>query len=91
MLNKILISALVLAGFVSADKAFRFEDINFKEANFTQLLDHTKGSSDTRTFQQRYFYADDFFDKDNGPVFLYICGEGTCTPPSDRGYPMMVA
>ena len=45
---------------------------------------------DTRTYQQRYWYNDKFFDKDNGPIFLYICGEWTCTPPDTQMFPMIV-
>jgi hypothetical protein len=63
---------------------------NFIEANFTQLVDHFAEPPDPRTFNQRYFYNDTFWDKTIGPVFLFICGEGRCNPPTKRGYPMQV-
>ena len=46
--------------------------------------------TDTRTYQQRYWYNSQFWDKEAGPVFLYICGEWTCTPPDEQMFPMMV-
>ena len=42
---------------------------------FTQRLDHFDDSN-TKTWQQRYFYNDKFFRKPDGPVFLSIGGEG---------------
>ena len=47
---------------------------------FEQRLDHFK-SSDLRTWNQRYFVNDTFFNrKGNGPVFLMIGGEGAASP-----------
>ena len=89
MLNKILISTALIASQVSAK--FLLDDSDFTEANFTQTIDHfpptPPSSNDQDTYPQRYFVTDKFFDKEKGPVFLYICGEGTCRPPSDRGFP----
>lgn len=47
---------------------------------------------DSRTYKQRYWVNDKFYAGKNaqGPVFLYICGEWTCTPPDEQMYPMMV-
>jgi hypothetical protein len=56
---------------------------------FTQQIDHTN-FKDKRTFQQRYWVNDNYWDNKTGPVFLYICGEGTCSPPKDRAYPYQV-
>ena len=56
---------------------------------FDQILDHSNESDDT-TYKQRYWKNDKFFDKDNGPVFLYICGEWTCSPPDEQMFPMIV-
>ena len=30
------------------------------------------------------------WDSKLGPIFLYICGEGTCRPPEERGFPYQV-
>lgn len=46
---------------------------------FTQRLDHFDDSN-TKTWQQRYFYNDKFFRKPDGPVFLSIGGEGEANP-----------
>jgi pimeloyl-ACP methyl ester carboxylesterase len=62
---------------------------DWQVANFTQKIDHFT-PADTRTYNQRYFMNDSFWDNKNGPVFLFICGEGRCKPPTTRGYPMQV-
>jgi len=62
---------------------------DFTVLNFTQTLDHFT-PDDKRTFNQRYFYNDSFWDNKNGPCFLFICGEARCNPPTKRGYPMQV-
>ena len=49
---------------------------------FENKIDHFD-DNDERTYNQRYWVNDKFFDKDNGIVFLYICGEWTCTPPDE--------
>jgi len=33
---------------------------------------------------------DKYWDNKTGPIFLYICGEGTCRPPTERSYPFQV-
>ena len=38
--------------------------------------------SDQTTWKQRYFVNDTFWDKQNGPVFLLLGGEG----PADPGW-----
>jgi len=44
---------------------------------FNQTLDHFNPADNT-TFQQRYFVTDQYWDRQNGQVILYICGEGPC-------------
>lgn len=51
---------------------------DFKIGYFTQKLDHFN-YQDWRTYDQRYFINDKYWDKENGPVFVYICGEYTCS------------
>ena len=46
---------------------------------FTQRLDHFDDSN-TKTWQQRYFYNGNFHSNSNGPVFLMIGGEGEANP-----------
>ena len=56
---------------------------------FENKIDHFNAENEA-TYKQRYWYNDKFFDKSTGPVFLYICGEWTCTPPDTQMFPMMV-
>ena len=56
---------------------------DFETLQFDNQIDHFN-KSDERTFKQRFWHNDKFFDAENqGPVFLYICGEWTCTPPDE--------
>lgn len=48
-----------------------------KQAWFTQIVDHYNYQS-SQTYQQRYWYIDNYFNPNVGPIFLYICGEYTC-------------
>jgi len=60
------------------------------EQNFTNKVNHFDIRSSELTYQQRYWVNDTYFDKAEGPVFLYICGEWTCSPESIDSYPFMV-
>ena len=44
-----------------------------------QKLDHSDGG-DSRTWRQRYWVNDTFWDRQNGPVFLMIGGESEASP-----------
>lgn len=55
------------------------EQTAFPAYLFTQKLDHFD-SKETRTFQQRYYVNDGYWDL-SGPVFLYINGEGPVYGP----------
>ena len=49
--------------------------------DFTSKLDNWNDTS--KEFALRYWENNSTWDKQNhGPVFLYICGEWTCAPPS---------
>jgi lysosomal Pro-X carboxypeptidase len=50
---------------------------------FNQTVDHFDHLNQD-TYLQRYFHDDQFFNEQEGPVFLYVCGEGTCYP--SEGY-----
>ena len=58
----------------------------FQALNFTQKLNHND-FFDNRNFTQRYWVNDQYWNNQTGPIFVYICGESTCRPPSERGYP----
>jgi len=53
------------------------------------MVDHLS-YIDKRTYQQRYWINDQYWDQASGPVFIYICGEYTCSVPEERLYPFMV-
>ena len=59
------------------------EPAGFRQAWFPNLVDHFN-PRDNSTYQQRYWYNKEHFDKRSGPVFLYICGEYTCSVPETR-------
>jgi hypothetical protein len=65
-------------------------EANFTMYNFTQKLDHFNFTLRNLNFTQRYWVNDNYFENKTGPVFLYICGEGTCRPPTERAYPFQV-
>ena len=86
--------ALVVAPALASDSEPRQWNLKVSMDDYTthyfeNKLDHFNGH-DERTYQQRFWYNDQHFDKEAGPVFLYICGEWTCTPPDTQMFPMMV-
>lgn len=54
---------------------------------FTQRLDHFDMQNDA-TFQQRYWVNTQYWSAENGggPLFLYLCGEWTCSNQSPNSY-----
>ena len=44
-----------------------------------QILDHFNTSSVNVTWKQRYWINDSYWNKESGPVFLMIGGEGEAT------------
>ncbi len=64
---------------------------DYTASTIDNQLDHFN-DEDERTYKQRYWSNDKFYSgrAAQGPVFLYICGEWTCTPPDEQMYPMMV-
>ena len=57
------------------------------EQNFTNRVNHFDIRSSELTYQQRYWVNDTYWNETEGPVFLYICGEWTCSPESTDSYP----
>lgn len=49
-----------------------------KQYWFKQILDHYDYKSST-LWDQRYWVIDSYFNPNVGPVFLFICGEYTCS------------
>lgn len=46
---------------------------------FTQRVDHFADDAANATYQQRYYEVNSFWRKPDGPVILYIGGEGALT------------
>ncbi len=64
---------------------------DFSEKSFVNNIDHFETSPDNKlTYSQRYWVNSQFFSEQSGPVFLYLCGEWTCSPPDTKMYPFMV-
>ncbi|CAI2362492.1 unnamed protein product [Moneuplotes crassus] len=57
---------------------------------YEQRLDHFNPQKEG-TFQQRYYDIDQYWDPETGPLFLYICGEGTCRQPADNSFVVNLA
>jgi hypothetical protein len=85
----ILGAALALCGIAAAKEYVEMRVEDFMSGNFIQQVDHFN-FKDHRTFSQRYWSNDQFWDNKTGPIFVYICGEGTCRPPTERSYPFQV-
>ena len=63
---------------------------DFTEATVEQPLDHYN-RQEKRKFSMRYWKNDKYVKEDGeGPIFLYICGEYTCSIREDRLFPFMV-
>ena len=45
-----------------------------------QKLDHLNTAHGSKTWKQRYFVNSTWWDKQNGPVFLMLGGEGPANP-----------
>eukprot|EP00105_Crassostrea_gigas_P020096 XP_011438787.1 PREDICTED: lysosomal Pro-X carboxypeptidase-like [Crassostrea gigas] len=57
---------------------FSTSDYNYKTEYLTQKVDHF-GFVNQDTYQQRYLIADQYWDPNGGPIFLYTGNEGDIT------------
>lgn len=57
---------------------------------YTQRLDHFNPQVN-QTWKQRFYDIDQYWDAKTGPLFLYICGEGTCRKPADNSFVVNMA
>ena len=91
-MNKVIMTACAAFTMeVAARRKLQAVSMNdFSEFTFTNKIDHTDRSPIYGIYQQRYWTNDEFYDSQNGPVFLYLCGEWTCSPPDTSMYPFMV-
>ena len=64
-------------------------DYNITSHSHISRIDHFSRSS--ANYTQRYFRLNDYFAEADGPVFLYPCGEYTCSVNMDRLFPVQLA
>lgn len=62
----------------------------FTESYHQNLINHFD-ATDLKTYNQRYFTSEKYFDKVNGPIFVYVCGEWTCEIPTTKSFPYQLA
>lgn len=60
----------------------------FTEKKFKQKVDHFN-FLDESVYFQRFWTSEQYWD-DEGPIFIYICGEYRCSVPDTRLFPFMV-
>jgi len=77
---------LSISGIAAAKVYDELKEEAITALNFTQKLNHFD-FFDNRTFIQRHWFNGQYWNNQTGPIFVYICGESTCRPPSERGYP----
>lgn len=83
-------NALTFLGREPQDWKIKVSMADYDTFYFDNRLDHFN-EADSRSYKQRYWYNDNFFKKGgDSPVFLYLCGEWTCSPPDEQMFPMMV-
>lgn len=88
--------ATLAATAVARTNLQRVSMADFNTHTFTNKVNHSSYAplaeykDYPETYQQRYWMNDQFWDKTSGPVFVYICGEWTCSPPDTSMYPFMV-
>lgn len=57
---------------------------------FDQIVDHFSYLP-PKFWKQRYYVNDAYFSDTNGPIILYICGEGICNGVSDQSWTNSIA
>lgn len=64
--------------------------VNQQVQYFDQIIDHFTYLN-PQFWKQRYFVTDTYFNKQHGPVILYICGEGICNGVADQSWTTTIA
>jgi hypothetical protein len=84
------ITALILAAVTSTQELPTIDDADFTMSKYANKIDHFN-YQDNRTYQQRYWVNDKYWtsEDEDGPFFLYLCGEWRCDVPSSK-YPFML-
>ncbi|CAI2367735.1 unnamed protein product [Moneuplotes crassus] len=95
---KITLVAILLLSIVSARlhlSEIQEERLNARQPNrdwlwYEQRLDHFNPQN-KGTFKQKYYDISHYWDPKEGPLFLYICGEGTCRQPAENSFVVNLA
>ena len=88
-MRSIIFGAALVTATIAGDLPTVYEE-DFVEGWFDNKLDHFNYQS-TATYKQRYWSNDVYCtDKFSCPIFIYICGEYTCSVPAFRFYPFMI-
>src|SRR4051794_31968680 len=74
----LIIGITILPFLINGLSSFHRARSSKDELWYTQQLDHFN-PADNQTWQQRYFVNDQYWKQD-GPVFIFIAGEGAANP-----------
>ena len=88
------VSGVVLALLLVAVSRAQFEPLNYTQTQLWfdgQIINHQAPLQNASTFRQRYWVIEDFYDPKTGPIFLYICGEWSCTGAGTNSWPVYLA
>lgn len=90
-LASIAIAALLNVVLGSVESLPQVSVADFEEKIKKSPIDHYN-YQDHRAYKQRYWINSKYFNEEDkhAPIFLYICGEYTCSIREDRLYPFMV-
>ena len=88
-MRSIIFGAALVTATIAGDLPTVYEE-DFVEGWFDNKLDHFNYQS-IATYKQRYWSNDVYCThKLSCPIFIYICGEYTCSVPAFRFYPFMI-
>ena len=89
-MQKTFIAALLATVVFAANDLPTVNEADFTEHRFDNKVDHFNYQS-TNTYKQRYWQNNVYCqDTATCPIFVYICGEYTCSVPAFRFYPFMI-
>jgi len=88
----LLATAISALSYDFTDLGGKLPNVNvadFVQSTMKSPIDHFDFQSHAH-YDQRIWTNDKYFDEEKGPMFVYICGEYTCSIRDDRLYPFMV-
>ena len=89
-MQKTFYAALLTTVAFAANDLPTVNEADFTEHWFDNKVDHCNYQSN-HTYKQRYWQNNVYCeDTATCPIFVYICGEYTCSVPAFRFYPFMI-